>query len=74
MLVPVQRLVLVLPANEQPVELMEELLDRVRGHGRNAQGEPGDWEMNGVHCTDTWEEPREQRQRRNRDLLSDLSA
>ena len=74
MLVPVQRLVLVLPASEQPAELVEELLARVRGNERNGMEVHGDWELNGVHCTETWDEPGEQRQRRHRGLLSDLSA
>ena len=74
MVVPVQRLVLVLPAGEQPVELVEELRERARGNERNDKDLQAEWVMDGVHCTETWEEPGEQRQRRHRGPLSQLSA
>ena len=70
MRVPVQRLILILPASEQPEELVRELEERARRVDAAPQEMDDGWQMEGVMCTESWEEPMEQRQRGDKTLLA----
>ena len=68
MRVPVQRLVLILPASEQPEDLVRDMVERARGQVAGPQEVDDGWHMDGVLFTESWEEPLERRQRGDKGL------